>query len=724
MIEGLAHVQDFWLNFQSIAIKILSVLQGLSVTCLLPSHNGKRNLWHDVSDLSVAIYNEDIDNERVKPLLRAIIVKKPDEEIWDQVYRAVVESIPPPRPITSDLKQTPSSHNTGSIMNSSEHRKDSDDVLKEDLGPMYVDIPGFHQTFFGSIPELERTSQAIYQKCYAKEPAVLSWLQRIIEQLIRWAQGHRPTPIRGLLSKPNKPLGSSMAKRKLDVGIVSRQEGLVDWSQILVPGVLKSNPKEDRQSGAWFDIGKYVRKVFAVQDTRRFVLAFTLCGSFMRVWEFDRLGGIASTQFNINKDGLQFVSTILGFLWLEEKGLGFDPTFNLNQFGGESYIEIIRDGAPERTVTDEVMVRMPCIVGRATTCWKAHPEGFPSTTLVIKDSWQYPERHEEGELLREVTEKGVCNVARYYHHETIHVDSCVDDVQNGIRKGLDITRASNYQAHDLDTRTQISQGSMAGQKRSSSQIGARLPSSKRPRLDSPVKVDPVHRNRSATENRIHRRVIVRDYGQNIYKASSPVALLAALEACIQGHESLLRKASILHRDISINNLMINEDNSNPSWTGFLIDLDLAIKEQREGASGAKTKTGTRAFMAIGTLLGHQHNFMHDLESFFWVLFWICIHYDGPGKGEVVPEFDRWNYGNMSQLAKLKLGTVAMEGLFIETITQHFTPYYQFLIPWMNRLRGVMFLPQQQADLTLYSRMREVLREAQKDKEVLGNTTNN
>ncbi|KAH7146851.1 hypothetical protein B0J13DRAFT_429645, partial [Dactylonectria estremocensis] len=58
---------------------------------------------------------------------------------------------------------------------------------------------------------------------------------------------------------------------------------------------------------------------------------------------------------------------------------------------------------------------------------------------------------------------------------------------------------------------------------------------------------------------------------------------------------------------------------------FLIDIDLAIKEQREGTSGAKGKTGTIAFMAIRALLGEQHSFMHDLGSFLWVLFWICIH---------------------------------------------------------------------------------------------------
>jgi len=48
-----------------------------------------------------------------------------------------------------------------------------------------------------------------------------------------------------------------------------------------------------------------------------------------------------------------------------------------------------------------------------------HREDEPNTRLVVKDSWQYPEREEEGELLREATEKDVVNVARYFHHETV-----------------------------------------------------------------------------------------------------------------------------------------------------------------------------------------------------------------------------------------------------------------------------------------------------------------
>jgi hypothetical protein len=54
-----------------------------------------------------------------------------------------------------------------------------------------------------------------------------------------------------------------------------------------------------------------------------------------------------------------------------------------------------------------------------------------------------PCREEEGELLREATEKGVVNVARYYHHETVHVGGSEDDVNGNVRKGLDIMKVSN-----------------------------------------------------------------------------------------------------------------------------------------------------------------------------------------------------------------------------------------------------------------------------------------
>jgi len=55
--------------------------------------------------------------------------------------------------------------------------------------------------------------------------------------------------------------------------------------------------------------------------------------------------------------------------------------------------------------------------------------------------------------------------------------------------------------------------------------------------------------------------------------------------------------------------------------------------------------------------------MHDLESFFWVLFWISIYYNGPDNSRVIPEFDQWNYISVELLAKEKKGQVSHEGDF-------------------------------------------------------------
>ncbi|KAF4874830.1 hypothetical protein CGCFRS4_v016146 [Colletotrichum fructicola] len=125
-------------------------------------------------------------------------------------------------------------------------------------------------------------------------------------------------------------------------------------------------------------------------------------------------------------------------------------------------------------------------------------------------------------------------------------------------------------------------------------------------------------------------------------------------------------------------------------------------------------------MAIGALLGEQHSFMHDLESFFWVLFWICVHYDGDGKDVGPTEFDRWNYENDNMLAELKMGIVGDDEYFQQRATENFTLYYQPLVPWVNELRRKVFLKgwkRNSVDPGLYSSMKDILLEAQQDIEV-------
>ncbi|KAI1271448.1 hypothetical protein F5Y07DRAFT_382953 [Xylaria sp. FL0933] len=722
-------------DLQGFLLALLSVFLNYPAAHLLSSQTKRGTLRQDLAKLIAAVSSNTANYNQIKPFLNAVFTRQSDVEIWERVYHAVAISTPPQKPVSS-FEQTPSVFKTSSIVNSSEIRLHIDKTLKDELGVMYVDIPKFYEVFFGNIPNLENASTKIFQQftdetpprfqggCWtgwprnANQDDVLDWLVDICGQLTERAQDYGPRPTRRPLAQPNKPLDGSIAKRKPDFSLIDGPTADHHWSNVLIPAELKRNPKDDTESKARLDLGRYVKEIFTTQPTRRFVLGFTLCGHWMRLWQFNRLGGVASTKFDIHQQGKLFVSAILGFLWMDDESLGFDST--IKNSNNQQYVDIKRDGITERLVIDSVMRRPSGISGRATTCWKAYSETNKMKPLVIKDSWQFSEREDEGKLLKEATEKGVANVARYYSHATVCIGNNDDDIQENVRKGLDVTKASNYPVtkatdYGQERLAQSSQShtSSAGSKRLASQVDAFIPPSKRPCSNS---VSTTKSESQPLPNRIHRRIILCDYGKPIYKASSPVALLKALVGCIEGHESLYKKAGILHRDVSINNLIINEDDENPSQFSFLIDLDLAIRVDRRKPSGAKEKTGTRAFMSIGVLLGNTHSFMHDLESFYWVLLWICIHYDKEGKHRVVPSFDDWNYANTEQLVRWKQGTIS-KMVFNNDVSKHFTKHYSALAPWVAKLRDVVF-PNGEAweveDESLYSQMKDVLRAAQID----------
>jgi hypothetical protein len=100
-------------------------------------------------------------------------------------------------------------------------------------------------------------------------------------------------------------------------------------------------------------------RILVVQSTIQVVQYLEL--SAVTLWEFDRLGSIASKSFDINKDGLQFVSAILGYLLASKEQLGFDPT--IIELEGKRYIDIVRNDQRERVFLSELIRRAPCVAG-------------------------------------------------------------------------------------------------------------------------------------------------------------------------------------------------------------------------------------------------------------------------------------------------------------------------------------------------------------------------
>ncbi|KAK5999082.1 Glucose N-acetyltransferase 1 [Cladobotryum mycophilum] len=584
---------------QDLALEVLSLLPTLHASRKLPSAGRAKSLFADILRLNFATTEGNFDFTNIKPLFIAVLDEKPDVEIWE--------------------KDTPFRFASSGVVNSSELREFMDPMLQAELGDIWFDLD-IYGTFFESVAGLKEAADIVFKTCCkgdkplfdqgwrdwpddTSEKNVIAWLEKITQHLAETAEHHTSIAIRQqFVGLPHKPLKGSVADRKLDVGFVNNAQSLAllthHWSQILVPGELKKNSADDVLK-TWLDLEKYVREVFRTQDTRRFVLGFTLCGPIMRIWNFDRIGAIGSTKLDVNQDGLQFVSVILGFLCMDREALGFDPT--IIKTWDKRYIEIDHEGQQKRLILDRLMSRSAGIVTRGTTCWEAYLEGEPQVRMVLKDSWQPTERN-EGELLRLATEKKVTNMVRHYYSETVQAGGLVDDVQNNIRKGLNVGhgKRTNRPQKPSPNRVfparlcmrDIIQSRSAGSKRSSSQSGMAESSSKRHRSESPTKQEA-----TMPGNRVHQRIIMRDYGDPIYCAESLAVLLESIAQCVGGHKALY-DAGILHRDISLNNLLINTDRSDASHLGFLIDLDLAVKVSREEASGAATRRRRCLFLFL------------------------------------------------------------------------------------------------------------------------------
>jgi serine/threonine protein kinase len=275
-------------------------------------------------------------------------------------------------------------------------------------------------------------------------------------------------------------------------------------------------------------------------------------------------------------------------------------------------------------------------------------------------------------MLSEVTDKEVPHMARYYHHEDVHVDGMKVDIQSYVRQGLD------FKAGVI--------------------VGKTSDHAKEPH--------------NAFINRIHRRLILRDVGEPITNVDSPVRLLEALEGCIKGHQALLA-AGFLHRDISTNNLMINNQAVPPAPKSFLIDLDLAIGYPIPTDQVHYTRTGTKVFMSVNFLAQVcEHDFADDLGSFFWVLIWICIHY--PANERKKPTVTNWSQMNPESLKQSKRDYLRHP----DDLTKDFTSLYakSDLINCVHEFAKIMGDPGVRGDqpATLYSTILKLL-EKSRDK---------
>ncbi|OSC97847.1 hypothetical protein PYCCODRAFT_1398059 [Trametes coccinea BRFM310] len=161
--------------------------------------------------------------------------------------------------------------------------------------------------------------------------------------------------------------------------------------------------------------------------------------------------------------------------------------------------------------------------------------------------------------------------------------------------------------------------------------------------------------------RSHVRIVIADVGHPLTEFKSSREMVAAMRDAIEGHRIAWERANVLHRDVSLGNILIADDAPDGSHRGFLHDWDYSsmgpIDADSQGNAASlmeddeeispenieehKERTGTYYFMAIALLeldpdIKHQPH--HDLESAYWVLVWVVLRHtlcqrDGGPDGE-------------------------------------------------------------------------------------------
>ncbi|KAH9953564.1 kinase-like domain-containing protein, partial [Russula dissimulans] len=129
----------------------------------------------------------------------------------------------------------------------------------------------------------------------------------------------------------------------------------------------------------------------------------------------------------------------------------------------------------------------------------------------------------------------------------------------------------------------------------------------------------------------HYRIVLGVIGKQLENFDRSWEVVNAMHAALKAHEAAYN-AGVLHRDISTGNILIagpaeladRDDQFKPKIEGrMLIDWDLS-SIVNDSITHHYARTGTWQFLAadLVELSNVKQTYVHDLESFFWVLLWI------------------------------------------------------------------------------------------------------
>ncbi|RDB18915.1 hypothetical protein Hypma_014319 [Hypsizygus marmoreus] len=395
-----------------------------------------------------------------------------------------------------------------------------------------------------------------------------------------------------------------------------RLKAIVAW-WLRVHVVVEIKPAEGKDIlDHIYQLMGYLRQVLREQVDRRFVPGMLLCKTELSVWLADRSGVLGTeTTFNIHKYPKCFIQIILACSALPPERLGYDLTMrlcrhpilpnptpifsfdkqvNLSDYRQSLYnqhwvIEMpstAGNGENELFITIRALsiIRAETTSGRATIVWAVMKMDDlqrppPHKIFVLKQCWRPETATSEGKMYPS-GDHGI-HVSRIYCFSDVCDQGGVVDTQHYIRHGIS--------HHPPSTRPDRNDNG----KRESDQLGDA--ERREPYIHVIAKSDDTSALSFATDSeqdpiwRVQTRLLMEDYGWPLHHFRDLLELLKLLKHIVEALHDLYLKG-VLHRDISISNMLICMNESLDGVEGRLIDLDYAkMTSDMKGPLMAMTK---------------------------------------------------------------------------------------------------------------------------------------
>ncbi|KAG6091235.1 hypothetical protein E4U30_007390 [Claviceps sp. LM220 group G6] len=582
----------------------------------------RRHLSSNLRDICTRIEKHELPIQVFRPLSQLVLNRASDIDIWTAVIAVAATQNTDTPPTYQPLSWLPFKYTA---------TKADAEVFIETCNSTHFAVGGFHQKYFegrewnSRAEEVWQRAKNLYSDSEKKwlhlplqptEDNICSWWLGLQKDFLATEQAaYSGRPVQDDDGTDSKDYGSDSEDdgseyeylQELELLVKKKNNGSAveqhDWRDVLAIGKLAQSEQTEAKE-LFLKLGSAVLEVFARQPTRRFVHAFTLTGTTMETWVFDRSGPYSGATFNVHEEPEKFVQVLCGYLMMSDEELGLDVF--TEEKDGRRFVTIpVNPCATELTQLElhpKPISYRRAIVSRATTCFPAKPIGAPEFDRVVKYSWIPSTWTPEADLLSKANEHRVQGVAK-----------------------------------------------MVGYEREISRIS---------KLRDGLAFSTPQKDQIPYDDRVLRVLAVTPLGRPLHEYESILGLLECLHDAIEDHRWLYMDGRILHRDISINNIIITDPAKANGKNGVLIDLDLA-KNLDEGPGGARHRTGTIEFMAVGVLRGEEHTYRHDLESFLYVLIWLCFVYGAKGHGTKPRNVPRdWSTGSPAEIAQRKRGDMS------------------------------------------------------------------